>query len=210
MEAEAGVRGTREADPGVLEPRAAEFARSEVAKLQEGLEQLGRQGPLDDMVAAAAAVVGCLRAGGKVMFCGNGGSAADAQHMAAELVGRQNYDRAPAAGLALSVDTSVLTALSNDYGYDGVFARQVQALGRPGDVLVGMSTSGRSRNVVAALEAAKAAGIPTVAFTGRDPRDMAIADYVLAMPADETAKIARAAARGRPHRVRAGRAGPVP
>ena len=124
-----------------------------------------------------------------MLFCGNGGSAADAQHLAAELVGRQNYDRSPAAGIALSVDTSVLTAIGNDYGYDRVFARQVQALGRRGDVLVGISTSGRSKNVVEALTVARSNEITTVAFTGSDPRDMAGADYVVAMPAEETAKV---------------------
>ena len=123
------------------------------------------------------------------MFCGNGGSAADSQHLAAELVGRQNYDRAPAAGIALTVDTSALTALGNDYGFDTVFSRQVEALGRAGDVLIGISTSGRSVNVVRALEAAKTKGITTVSFTGSEPRDMSIAQHMLCVPASETAKI---------------------
>jgi D-sedoheptulose 7-phosphate isomerase len=134
-------------------------------------------------------VVESIRAGGKIMFCGNGGSAADSQHLAAELVGRQNYDRAPAAGLALTVDTSALTAIGNDYGYDVVFSRQVEALGNAGDVLIGISTSGRSANVVRAIEAAKAKGITTVSFTGDDSRDMGIADMSLPVPANETAKI---------------------
>jgi D-sedoheptulose 7-phosphate isomerase len=137
----------------------------------------------------AKLVADALAAGHRVLFCGNGGSAADAQHLAAELVGRQNYDRAPAAGIALTADTSVLTALGNDYGYDNVFARQVTAVGRPGDVLFGISTSGRSVSVVAALTAARSAGLVTVSLTGRDPRAMAAADHVLAMPADETAKV---------------------
>ncbi|MGD0808470.1 MAG: SIS domain-containing protein [Acidimicrobiales bacterium] len=172
-----------------LDHEALRFAAGEVTKLQEGLAELGQPGYLAAMAAAAAAVVGCIQGGGKVLFCGNGGSAADAQHLAAELVGRQNYDRPPAAGIALSVDTSVLTALGNDYGYEVVFARQVQAIGRRGDMLVGISTSGRSKNIVLALEAAAQVGIRTIAFTGRDPRDMSGADHVLAMPADETAKI---------------------
>lgn len=166
-----------------------EFATGEIAKLQDGLSQLGAEEQLSAITAAAHTIVKCLRHKGKVLFCGNGGSAADAQHLAAELVGRQNYDREPAAGIALSVDTSVLTAIGNDYSFDNVFARQVQALGRPGDVLVGISTSGRSKNVVAALAAARSGSISTVAFTGRDPRDMAGADHVLAMPASETAKV---------------------
>ncbi|MGH9104677.1 MAG: D-sedoheptulose-7-phosphate isomerase [Acidimicrobiales bacterium] len=173
----------------VLPPGGAGFAAAEVAKLQASLAELGTEAYTRALAEVAAAIVSCLREWGKVLFCGNGGSAADAQHLAAELVGRQNYDRPPAAGIALSVDTSVLTALSNDYGYDGVFARQVEALGRPGDVLVGISTSGRSRNVVQALQAARAGGVVTVAFTGREPRDMGAADFVLAMPAAETAKV---------------------
>ena len=168
---------------------AMEFAANEVAKLQEALSELASEENVRSMAGVAGVVVSCLRGGGKVLFCGNGGSAADAQHLAAELVGRQNYDRSPAAGIALSVDTSVLTAIGNDYGYDRVFARQVQALGRRGDVLVGISTSGRSKNVVEALTVARSNEITTVAFTGSDPRDMAGADYVVAMPAEETAKV---------------------
>jgi D-sedoheptulose 7-phosphate isomerase len=105
------------------------------------------------------------------------------------LVGRQNYNRAAAAGLALTVDTSALTAVGNDYGFDSVFSRQVEALGHAGDVLIGISTSGRSMNVVQALKAATARGITTVSFTGHEPRDMGIAEYVLCVPASETAKI---------------------
>lgn len=168
---------------------ALAFAAEEMAKLQVGLAELAHPAHLAALSEAAAAVVGCIRRGGKVLFCGNGGSAADAQHLSAELVGRQNYDRAPAAGIALSVDTSVLTAVGNDYGYENVFVRQVQAIGREGDLLVGISTSGRSRNVVLALEAAQSMGITTLAFTGREPRDMGVADLVLAMPAEETAKV---------------------
>jgi D-sedoheptulose 7-phosphate isomerase len=166
-----------------------EFAAAEVAKLQDSLTELASEANVAAMTEVAGVVVNCLQDGGKVLFCGNGGSAADAQHLAAELVCRQNYDRAPAAGIALSVDTSVLTAVSNDYDYDSVFARQVQALGRPGDVLFGISTSGRSKNVLQALAAARSGDLVSVAFTGRDPRDMGGADYVLAMPAIETAKV---------------------
>ncbi len=174
---------------GSVDDGAMEFAAGEVAKLQDSLVQLTSRDNVDAMTRVAAVVVNCLQDSGKVLFCGNGGSAADAQHLAAELVGRQNYDRAPAAGIALSVDTSVLTAIGNDYSFDSVFARQVQALGRPGDVLFGISTSGRSKNVVQALDVAKSLGIITVGLTGRDPRDMGGADYVLAMPSTETGKI---------------------
>jgi D-sedoheptulose 7-phosphate isomerase len=168
---------------------AMEFAANEVAKLQDALSELASEDNVSTMARVAGVVVDCLRSGGKVLFCGNGGSAADAQHLAAELVGRQNYDRAPAAGIALTVDTSVLTSIGNDYGYDSVFARQVQALGRPGDVLFGISTSGRSKNVVQALNVARSHDITTVALTGSDARDMAGADHVVAMPATETAKV---------------------
>jgi D-sedoheptulose 7-phosphate isomerase len=165
------------------------FIDGEMAKTRASLEAL--QSPQYRRILAdiSRKIVESLRSGGKVMFCGNGGSAADSQHLAAELVGRQNYDRAPAAGLALTVDTSALTALGNDYGYESVFARQVEALGRVGDVLIGISTSGRSINVVRALEAAKARGITTVSFTGYKPRDMSVAEYQLNVPASETAKI---------------------
>jgi D-sedoheptulose 7-phosphate isomerase len=165
------------------------FIDGEMAKSRASLDALQdlRYGTI--IADISCAIMESLRSGGKIMFCGNGGSAADSQHLAAELVGRQNYDRAPAAGLALTVDTSALTAIGNDYGYEFVFARQVEALGRAGDVLIGISTSGRSINVVRALEAAQAKGIVTVSFTGDQPRDMSIAKYQLNVPASETAKI---------------------
>jgi D-sedoheptulose 7-phosphate isomerase len=122
-------------------------------------------GPL---FAAADAIVAAVRRGGKVLVFGNGGSAADAQHVAAELVWRFVRDRPAVAAVALSADTSVLTAVANDHSFDRVFARQVEALARPGDVVVGISTSGASVNVVAGLEAAQKSGAATVAFTGRD------------------------------------------
>lgn len=165
------------------------FIDGELTKTQASLEALQHPQYKKTLMDISGEIVKSLRSGGKVMFCGNGGSAADSQHLAAELVGRQNYDRAPAAGLALTVDSSALTALGNDYGYESVFARQVEALGRAGDILIGISTSGRSANVVRALEAAKARGIVTISFTGDRPRDMGIAEYQLNVPADETAKI---------------------
>ncbi|HEY3844217.1 MAG TPA: SIS domain-containing protein [Acidimicrobiales bacterium] len=168
---------------------AHSFAHGEITKLRQALDRLDRDpypGLLSDV---SGAVLKSLEGGGKVMFCGNGGSAADAQHLAAELVGRQNFDRPAAAGLALTVDTSALTAVGNDYGYQEVFSRQVEGVGRPNDVLFAISTSGRSPNVVRALAAAKAAGITTVALTGRDSREMACADHVVAVPAGETPKI---------------------
>jgi len=116
----------------------------------------------------AAAILTAFRSGGKVMFCGNGGSAADAQHLAAELAGRLKLNRPALPALALTVNASVLTAVANDFGYDEVFARQVEALGQRGDVVIGISTSGSSRNVVRALEAARERGILTVALVGSE------------------------------------------
>src|ERR1022692_3839190 len=135
----------------------------------------------------------CARAiagGGKVMFCGNGGSAADCQHLAAELVGKLVFNRPGMPGLALTVDTSALTAIGNDYGYQYVFARQIEALGRAGDVLIGISTSGRSENVVNAIEVARGRDIVTVAMTGANRGPMAeLADHWIAVPHTETQKI---------------------
>lgn len=167
----------------------ASFARQEIAKLQRSLEVLAQPLYIDTLTAVATRVVASLQHQGRIFFCGNGGSAADAQHLAAELIGRQNYDRAPAAGIALTVDSSVLTALGNDYGYATVFARQIEALGREGDMLFGLSTSGRSENVVAAMAASRQLGMSTVALTGSESRDMAGADWNVAVPADETAKV---------------------
>jgi D-sedoheptulose 7-phosphate isomerase len=139
---------------------------------------------------AAVAVTEALRAGNKVLLCGNGGSAADAQHVAAELAGRLRLERGGLPAIALTVNPSVMTALANDYGYDMVFARQVEALGREGDVLVGISTSGRSPNVVKAFEAARAVGVVTVGLTGRDAGPMAeLCDHLIAVPTDDTQRV---------------------
>jgi len=123
---------------------------------------------LPDIVRATEVLAVCFRSGGKALVCGNGGSAADSQHFAAELVGRFARERRAWPALALTTDTSALTAIGNDLGFDRVFARQVEAHGRPGDVLVAMSTSGDSGNVLAAVEAARARGLVTVGLTGRD------------------------------------------
>jgi phosphoheptose isomerase len=123
---------------------------------------------LDSIVAAADAVTSSLSNGGQLLAFGNGGSAADAQHLVAELVGRFEHERRAFAAVALTADASVVTTISNDYGYEQVFARQIAGLGRRGDVAFGISTSGRSRNVELALEAARANGLVTIALTGRD------------------------------------------
>jgi len=141
----------------------------------------------------ARVMVAALRAGGKILWCGNGGSAGDSQHLAAEIVGRFRRERRGMASIALTTDTSVLTSVANDYGYEAVFARQVEALGNPGDVLVGISTSGNSHNVIAALEAAHAQGLVTVAFTGQGGGRMAgVADHLFAVPSADTARIQEA------------------
>lgn len=130
---------------------------------------------------------------GKVLWCGNGGSAADAQHMAAEFVGRFRRERKGLASIALTTDTSILTAVGNDYGYEQIFRRQVEALCAPGDVVVGISTSGNSRNVCLALEESKRMGACTVAFTGQGGGAMAgIADAAICVPSKDTARIQEA------------------
>lgn len=136
------------------------------------------------LAAMAERVVASLRAGGKLLVCGNGGSAADAQHLAAEFVGRMLYDRPSLPAIALTTDGSALTAIGNDYGFEAVFARQVAGLGRPGDVLLGISTSGRSANVLRALAAARAGGMVALGFAGQDEGPMRDhAELVLRAPA---------------------------
>jgi D-sedoheptulose 7-phosphate isomerase len=132
------------------------------------LHERVREAGLEPVAAAAQAIVGAVRRGGKVLVFGNGGSAADAQHMATELVGRFFRERRGYAAVALTTDGCVLTSIANDYGYDRVFARQVEALGQPGDVALGITTSGSSANVVSALETARGLQLTTIALTGRD------------------------------------------
>ena len=145
---------------------------------------------LDQVASIAQAVSDRLDAGGKLLIVGNGGSAADAQHIAAEFVGRYKLERDSLPALALTTDTSNLTAIGNDYGFDKVFSRQVQGLGRKGDVLLALSTSGRSHNVIAALEQARTLEIITVLFTGAAGEAMqGDWDHVLAVPSTDTAVI---------------------
>ena len=140
--------------------------------------------------AAADTCIACLRADGKILLAGNGGSAADAQHMAGEYVSRFMYDRPGLAAVALTTDTSIITAIGNDYGYEKLFARQIQALGRPGDVFIGYSTSGTSPNILAGFEAARAAGVTCIGFTGNRGGPMhGLCDVVLAVPSADTPKI---------------------
>jgi len=142
---------------------------------------------------AAGALIGCITAGGKVLACGNGGSAADAQHFAAEFVGRFERERPGLAAIALTTDTSILTAVGNDYGYEVVFAKQVEALGAPGDVLLAFSTSGNSANVIAALAAARAKEMTVIALTGngggRIRDQLTETDVHICVPHERTARI---------------------
>ena len=145
------------------------------------------------IVAAVQALLACVTSGGKVLSCGNGGSAADAQHFAAELVGRFERERPEIGAIALTTDTSILTAVANDYSFDVVFARQVRALGLPGDVLLALSTSGNSVNVIAAIEAAHQREMTVIALTGRGGGKIAgllrDTDVHVCVPHDRTARI---------------------
>lgn len=153
-------------------------------------QQVLDDGALLAAVAGVAQVVEkALRAGGKVMLAGNGGSAADSQHIAAEFVSRFEFDRPGLAAMALTTDTSLLTAIANDYGFDYVFARQVEANGRSGDVFIGISTSGNSKNVLRAVEACKKLGIVTVALCGAGGRLRDVCDHAVAVPSTHTPRI---------------------
>jgi D-sedoheptulose 7-phosphate isomerase len=141
----------------------------------------------------AKLVEACLRAGGRVLLAGNGGSAADAQHIAGEMVSRLNFDRDPVAGIALTTDTSVLTAIGNDYGYEQVFSRQIRGIGQKGDVFVAISTSGKSPNILAAVAAAREMGIRVVGFTGSTECPLrSMCDIVLSVPSPSTPLIQQA------------------
>lgn len=170
----------------VSEYITGEFAKSR-ALVEAMANDAALQRQVEDVVARCLAA---LQRGNKIMFAGNGGSAADAQHWAAELVSRFNYDRPGLSGIALTTDTSALTAIGNDYGYERVFARQVEALGRKGDLLFAISTSGNSKNILLAIETARVVGIEVIGFTGRLGGAMAGRCTVcLRMPSDETPKI---------------------
>jgi D-sedoheptulose 7-phosphate isomerase len=145
---------------------------------------------LDHLIAQAEDMSERLRRGGRILICGNGGSAADAQHLAAELSGRYVKERRALAGIALTTDSSALTAIGNDYGFDQVFSRQVEALGRPGDLLIGISTSGNSPNVIRAVASAKELGLKTLGLLGRDGGQLlGLMDDAMVVPSPVTARI---------------------
>ena len=145
------------------------------------------------IAAASHAMVSCLKSGGKILSCGNGGSAGDSQHFAAELVGRFERERAELAAIALTTDSSILTAVANDYSFDEIFSKQVRALGKSGDILFAISTSGNSKNVVAAIEAAHLKGLHVIGMTGRNGGNIASlikpGDVLLNVDSQVTARI---------------------
>jgi len=179
--------GHADQSAALAERIAAHFADSAQLKLAAAKSLAG------PIAAAVEAMCVCLRAGGKVLACGNGGSAADAQHFAAELVNRFERERPPLAAVSLAADSSNLTSIANDYGYEQVFDKQVRALGRKGDVLLAISTSGNSPSVVAAMRAARELGLVTVALTGRGGGKMGAAlgagDVQVCVPHERTMRI---------------------
>lgn len=165
--------------------------QEKITKHQSVFDKMQAMEP--EVTAVGQVLIDCLRHNGTVFAAGNGGSAADAQHFAAELTGRFVNERRPLAGIALTTDTSALTAIANDYGYAEVFARQLGGLSRRGDVFIGISTSGNSENIVRAIEVAKEKSVTTVALSGRDGGKMkALCDYSLIIPCDITAHIQEA------------------
>jgi D-sedoheptulose 7-phosphate isomerase len=168
-----------------------DFIAGELAKTASLIGKLAAD---REMIALLEAIAGrciaALRADHKILFAGNGGSAGDAQHLAAEFVSRFNFDRPGLSAFALTTDTSALTAIGNDYGYEKLFARQVQAVGKRGDVFFGISTSGKSPNILRALEECRSKGIATVGFTGESGGMMPpLCDYCVRVPSSETPKI---------------------
>lgn len=168
-----------------------EYIKKEVAASAETKQKiLNDEAFIAKIAEVAQACLDVYHNNKKTMLAGNGGSAADAQHIAAELVGRYGFDRPSIPSLALTTDSSNLTAIGNDYGYDRVFSRQVEGMGQEGDLFIGISTSGNSQNIINAFESAKAKGITTVALTGRDGGKMAqMADYALIVPSNATPRI---------------------
>ncbi|WP_297434575.1 D-sedoheptulose 7-phosphate isomerase [Sulfurimonas sp.] len=167
------------------------YIKDQIKKSYEAKQDIyANEALLDNIVSVAKLCVKLYQCDKKTILAGNGGSAADAQHIAAELVGRYGFDRPSIPSLALTTDTSNLTAIGNDYGYDFVFSRQLEGMGQKGDIFIGISTSGNSVNVINAFESAKKKGITTIALVGRDGGKMAkIADYALVVPSDSTPRI---------------------
>lgn len=183
----AGMTGSDAVSPSV------ELVQQRLAETIAVKQQMQQGDVAAQTVEVARAIIESLRAGGKVIFFGNGGSAQDAGHLAAELMGRFAFDRPGLAAISLPDATAAITAISNDYSYDEVFARQVLATGRPGDVVIGLTTSGNSPNVVRALEVAGQAGMTTVTLTGALGGKVAdVAKICIRVPSDDTARVQEA------------------
>jgi D-sedoheptulose 7-phosphate isomerase len=176
---------------GVAAGNDADYIAGFFARSLAALERAAQDSSLRQTINDIAAIIGkSFGQGGKLLILGNGGSAADAQHLAAEFVCRYTTDRAPLPAMALTTDSSALTAIGNDFGFEQVFERQIRALGHPHDVMLAISTSGRSPNVIAALRAARAIGMTTVGFTGQDAAGMkGLCDFCLSIRSAETAVI---------------------
>lgn len=174
-----------------METGMNQYVQSEFDKTLANFQAMAADAALREQIGEAVALcVSALKAGKKIMFAGNGGSAADAQHWAGELVSRFYYDRPGLPAIALTTDTSILTAIGNDYGYDYTFARQIEALGQEGDVFVAISTSGRSKNIMRALDASEAKGVRVIGFTGQSGGDMLSRCAIcFRIPSDETPRI---------------------
>jgi D-sedoheptulose 7-phosphate isomerase len=174
-----------------MDPSHANLVKAQLLDTVANLERMASDPQLIEGIATVAAIcTDALRRGNKILFAGNGGSAADSQHLAGELVSRFAYDRPGLPAFALTTDTSVLTAIGNDYGYEHLFARQIEAVGQAGDVFFGISTSGRSPNILNALRVARARGLVTVGMTGRGGGQMPdLCDHVLRTPSDSTPRI---------------------
>jgi D-sedoheptulose 7-phosphate isomerase len=176
-----------------MPPRADTLVEQRLLESARLKESLANDAAFRSVVAGvAAAIVKALRAGNRIFFFGNGGSAADAQHLAAELTGRYLRERPALAGIALTANSSSVTAIGNDYGMQDVFARQLEGLGREGDVAIGISTSGNSCNVLRAMEVARAKKIVAVGLTGRGGKLAAAVDLCICIPSDETPRIQEA------------------
>ena len=176
-----------------MEGDIRELVQQQIARSLETIQRVFEDEAIHDAVVRAGEITANAMRSGKLLVCGNGGSAADSQHLVAEFVSRLTVDRPALCAIALTTDSSILTAIGNDFSYESVFERQVEALGRPGDVLLAISTSGNSRNCVRALRLAQDTGLHTIAFTGNDGGAMAeIADVNLTIPSNVTMNIQEA------------------
>tara|TARA_A100001015_G_scaffold242559_1_gene277163 strand:+ start:466 stop:1032 length:567 start_codon:yes stop_codon:yes gene_type:complete len=163
--------------------------RDRLIEISENFKNLASSG-VDDIEIISKVMIDCLNSKNKIMFCGNGGSAADSQHLAAELVGRYRINRPPLSAIALSTDTSSITAIANDFSFDEIFLRQIKAIGRENDVLYAISTSGKSQNIISALETAKKMKIKTIGVTGFDGGNMNdLCDFIIKVPASTPDRI---------------------